>query len=94
MTINKVLNKLEINRDGIVFAEYITEVMDDAGILIASGTPHRETFTPDTNITTIITDSPNIKAVATTLWTPAVVSNYKTKIQTANDNVAKNVAII
>lgn len=88
-TINNVLTKLEVNSLGIIFTEYTVEVLDDDGVLIASGQPHRESLTPDTSVDSIVSDSPNVKSIAAIVWTPDVVQAYKTALIAATPIAVK-----
>jgi hypothetical protein len=79
MTTQNTLRSYDTGINGTIFTSDIQQFLDDAGNEIARSQPHRTSYTPDTDQSTL-TD-PVLVAMAKALWTPAVVSAYATYME-------------
>jgi hypothetical protein len=82
MALNQVsiIDKIEISENGIVHVRQRNDIQDDTqnNAVIASNF-HRWTLTPGQDTTG---QDPRVIAVATAIWTPAVISAYQEQINT------------
>ena len=78
MATQNTLRSYDTSPGGIIFTSDIQQFVDDTGKEIARSDPHRTPFTPDMDQATL-TD-PVLVAMAKTLWTPELVTAYKTAL--------------
>ena len=75
----KVLDKIEVQSDGVIFMKELNQILDDGKIV--SSIPHRTVYTPSMNINKLPEE---IKPYAQIKWTEDVVSAFKAKLESIN----------